>query len=149
MKYLLSIFLVSLVFFSVPLHAQTIPAGADGIELTTTLSDSTLFESVQAYLENEGFSIEKADEDSATIVTAYKLAYGSTQIRILASIEKGVVVFTGEGTFDESGQQFENEPLVNEGAEEGSIKGGFVAFNGIINRYAKTLELATLEYTVP
>ncbi len=43
--------------------AQTIPKGANGIELTTNLVDSTLFESVQTYLENEDFTIEKADEE--------------------------------------------------------------------------------------
>ena len=58
-------------------------------------------------------------------------------------------MFTAQGTFEAKGQQFEDEPLANEGLEDESIKGGFISFNGIINRYAQTLEQATLEYTLP
>ena len=148
MKYLFCLF-INLTVFASALNAQSIPPGATGIELTTTLTDSTLFESVQAYLENEGFAIEKADEEAATIVTEYKNVYGETEIRIVASIENSVVVFTAQGTFEAKGQQFDDEPLAYEGPEDESIKGGFVAFNGIINRYAQTLEQATLEYTLP
>ncbi|SFB97672.1 hypothetical protein [Spirosoma endophyticum] len=148
MKYPLFLF-VGFILFSFKLKAQPLPPGATGIELTTTLSDSTLFESVQAYLENEGFSIEKADEETATVVTEYKNVYGETEIRIMARIENSVVMFTAQGTFEAKGQQFVDEPLANEGPEDESIKGGFISFNGIINRYAQTLEQATLEYTLP
>lgn len=148
MKYLFCLF-INLTVFAFALNAQSIPAGATGIELTTTLTDSTLFESVQAYLENEGFTIEKADEEAATIVTEYKNVFGETEIRIMASIENSVVMFTAQGTFEAKGQQFDDEPLANEGLEDESIKGGFMAFNGVINRYAQTLEQATLEYTLP
>src|SRR5919199_290950 len=94
MKLLIAV--LGLFTFSFTIQSQSIPEGTDGIELTTTLADSALFESTLSFLEDEGFGIEIADEDQGSIVTDYKTTQGS-RIRILATIENSVVLFKGQG----------------------------------------------------
>lgn len=129
--------------------AQTIPQGAEAIELTTTLADSALFESVQAYLEESGFDIDVASEEEGTITTEYKVIsefktlQRPIQLKILATLEKGVVVFKGQ---IKSQTSLVEAPGVTYIDEKNS--GAFLLIDELINRYAKTLDQATLEYSV-
>jgi hypothetical protein len=154
MKLLLCL-VVNLVLISVAVKAQKIPKGADAIELTTTLADSALFESVQSYLEEAGFDIDVANEEEGTIVTEYrtvtefKTIREPIQIRLLATLENGVVLFKGQATSRNSGNTYENEPIINDESSNGVSNGEFLFINEIINSYAKTLDQATVEYNVP
>ncbi|QHV94598.1 hypothetical protein [Spirosoma endbachense] len=154
MKLLLCLVL-NLVLVSVAVKAQKIPKGADAIELTTTLADSALFESVQSYLEEAGFDIDVANEEEGTIVTEYrtvtefKTIKEPIQIRLLATLENGVVLFKGQATSRNPGNTYENEPIVNDESSNGVSDGEFLFINEIINSYAKTLDQATVEYNVP
>ncbi|QIP12265.1 hypothetical protein G8759_06305 [Spirosoma aureum] len=150
MKLLLCLVL-NLVLVSVAVKAQKIPKGADAIELTTTLADSALFESVQSYLEEAGFDIDVANEEEGAIITEYrtitefKTIREPIQIRLLATLENGVILFKGQATSRNPGNTYENEPIVN----DESSNGAFLFINEIINSYAKTLDQATIEYNVP
>jgi hypothetical protein len=154
MKLLLCL-VVNLVLISVAVKAQKIPKGADAIEITTTLADSALFESVQSYLEEAGFDIDVANEEEGTIVTEYrtvtefKTIREPIQIRLLATLENGVVLFKGQATSRNSGNTYENEPIINDESSNGVSNGEFLFINEIINSYAKTLDQATVEYNVP
>ncbi|UHG90665.1 hypothetical protein [Spirosoma oryzicola] len=146
---------IAFVFRSFAGKAQTIPSGADAIEVTTTLADSTLFESVQAYLEEAGFDIEVASEEEGTITTQYqtvtefKTIRQPVQIRITATLENGVVVFKGQVTSRNAGSTYENEPFVNNESLGGIGNGAFLFLDEVVNRYAKTLDQATVEYNIP
>lgn len=138
MKFLLCS-LINLAFIAYSAQAQTIPEGATGIELTTSLPDSTLFESVQTYLENEGFTIEKADEERGTITTDYKIEQGAVPMRVLVSIEKSMAVFTGQGNFESLGQSYTDEELINEGRLRNQLREVFLlsmaSFPGMPKRW--------------
>ncbi|WP_338874745.1 hypothetical protein WBJ53_03915 [Spirosoma sp. SC4-14] len=132
--------------------AQTIPQGANAIELTTTLADSALFESVQAFLEEAGFDIDVANEEEGTVVTEYKTItefktiQNPVQIRILATLEDGVVLFKGQAKAPDVNSLSEAKPVVYRRED---TDGEFLLINEIITRYAKTLDQATLDYNVP
>lgn len=154
MKFLLYFFF-NVVLFIRTAQAQPVPKGATAIEVTTTLASAALFESVQAYLEDAGFDIDEANEDEGSIVTEYKIVsdFGAikepVQIRILAHIEEGVVLFTGETVAPTTGRNSRSNPVVNTLGVDGAANGEFSLMNEVITRYAKTLDLATIEYNVP
>jgi|GEM_PF-6011341 len=141
---------VLMVFWLFSATAQPIPQGAEAIELTTTLADSALFESVQAYLEESGFDIDVASEEEGTIATEYKVIsefkalQGPVQLKLLATLEKGIVVFKGQVKPQRSTG---TTPVVTYIDEKNS--GAFLLIDELINRYAKTLDQATLEYIIP
>lgn len=130
---------------SLSIQSQSIPEGAEGIELTTTLSDSALFESTLSFLEDEGFGIETADEDQGSIVTEYKTAK-DTKIRILATVDHSIVLFKGQGAAESAST---NEPLTYQATTTEVSRTGFIRLNEVIDRYAKTLNEATVEYIMP
>jgi hypothetical protein len=152
---LLLYFFFSVVLFTASAQDQLVPKGATAIEVTTTLAGSALFESVQAYLEDAGFDIDEANEDEESIVTEYKVVseFGAikepVQIRILAHIEEGVVLFKGETLSSATGRSSRSNPVMNTLGVDGAANGEFSLMNEVITRYAKTLDQATIEYNVP
>lgn len=152
---LLVYFFFNVVLFALSARAQPVPKGAAAIEVTTTLAGSVLFESVQAYLEDAGFDIDEANEDEGSIVTEYKVIsdFGAikepVQIRILAHVEEGVVLFKGETVASTIGRSSRSNPVINTLGVDGAANGEFALMNEVITRYAKTLDLATIEYNVP
>ncbi|MFD2574124.1 hypothetical protein ACFSUS_26040 [Spirosoma soli] len=148
MKLSLYVFL-GLLTCSFVARSQTVPEGASTLEVTTTLADSTLFESVLSHLEDEGFDIEVADESQKSIVTEYQGKTESSRIRILATIDNGVALFKGQCSGESGGATYDNESLVNEQSASEFEKVGFLWFNQIVTRYARSLDQATLEYHEP
>jgi hypothetical protein len=141
--------LITLVVTICSTFAQSIPQGANAIELTTEMSDSTLFESVQGFLENEGFTIGTADETAGTVITDYKVERGAVTIRVLASIENSIVTFTGQGSFGAKDVTYKDIELMNDGLTNGPVRLGFITLSGVVSRYAQTLSQATMEYIAP
>ncbi|NEU65965.1 hypothetical protein [Spirosoma agri] len=145
----------NLLVLSLVAEAQKIPKDADAIELTTSLADSALFESVQSYLEEAGFDIEIANQEDGTIVTEYRLiAEFKTikepiEIRITATLSGEVVLFKAQATSHRAGNSYENEPIVNKESADGVSNGEFLLFNEVITKYAKTLDQVTVDYNVP
>lgn len=148
MKLLLCL-LITLIVTICSVSAQSIPQGANAIELTTEISDSTLFESVQGFLENEGFTIGTADETAGTVVTDYKVEKGAITMRVLATIENSIVTFTGQASFGTKDVTYKDIELMNDGLNNGPVRLGFVALSGVVSRYAQTLSQATMEYIAP
>jgi hypothetical protein len=143
---ILSCLLVGLFAICAHTQGQRIPEGADQIELTTTLGDSALFESVLSFLEDEGFDIDLADEDEGAITTEYKAINGSAmRLRISAVIENSIVLFKAQNPGQAPDENTKNEPVINRLSSNESFK----SFDDIITKYAKTLDQATLEYHAP
>ncbi|GAB3559747.1 hypothetical protein [Spirosoma fluminis] len=141
----LAVALLCLFTFSFVVCSQPIPEGAEGIEVTTTVADSALFESTLTFLEDHGFDVETADEDQGTIATAYNVVQG-VNVRIVATVENSVVVFKGQGS---SGSGSTSEPLVYQASASELAKTGFQRLSEVVDRYAKTLDQATVEYLMP
>ena len=154
MKLLVCLF-INLLVLSLAALGQKIPKDANAIELTTSLADSALFESVQSYLEEAGFDIEVANQEDGTIVTEYRLITEfktikePIEIRIVATLEGEVVLFKGQATSHKAGNTYENEPIVNKESADGISNGEFLFLNEVITKYAKTLDQVTVEYNVP
>ena len=125
-------------------RAQSIPDGAAGIEVRTSLTDSTLYNAVQGFLETQEFVIEDADEATYTLTTERKRATAAIQIRVLVSVENSVAHFTAEG-ITEPDETLPDEPFVYD--DEG--KAGFIILNRLVDQFAKAFDLATIEYVVP
>ena len=125
-------------------RAQTIPDGATGIDVQTSLTDSTLYGAVQGFLETQAFVIEEADEATHTLTTELKEESTSIKIRVLVTVENSIAHFTAEGTTP-SDNTVSDEQFVYE--DEG--KAGFAILNRLVDQFAKAFELATVEYVVP
>ncbi|GAB3507127.1 hypothetical protein GCM10027341_41160 [Spirosoma knui] len=141
----LAVALLCLFTCSFIVRSQSIPEGAEGIEVTTTVADSALFESTLTFLEDHGFDVETADEDQGTIATAYTVVQG-INLRIVATVENSVVVFKGQGSASSSST---SEPLVYQASASELAKTGFQRLSEVVDRYAKTLDQATVEYLIP
>ena len=124
--------------------AQSIPEGATGIEVRTSLTDSTLFSTVQGFLETQEFVIEEADEATFTLTTERKRATAAVQMRVLVIVANSIAHFTAEG-ITEPDETLPDEPF----AYDDEDKAGFITLNRLVDQFAKAFDLATIEYVVP
>lgn len=143
MKILL-LLLTLMVCLSLSGHAQSIPQGATGIDVQTSMADSTLYNAVQGFLETQEYVIEETDAARYTLTTEQKEELTGIQIRVLATVENGVAHFTAEGTLPLDGAA-SGEPFVY----EDDSKVGFMILNRLVDQFAKAFDLATVEYVVP
>lgn len=127
-----------------PGYTQSIPEGANGIDLQTSMADSTLYTAVQDFLETQDYVIEEADEARYTLTTEHRKGPNKVQMRVLVTVENGTARFTAEGSIL-PGNAARNELLVYE--DEG--KAGFMILNQLVDQLAKSFDLATIEYVVP
>jgi hypothetical protein len=125
-------------------RAQSIPEGATGIDLRTATADSSLYRAVQGFLETQDYIIEDADEAQYTLVTERHEGMDNVRIQVKVSVENGIAHFTAEGRILGSDTKPE-EPFVY----EGDTKAGFMVLNRLVDLFAKSFDLATIEYEVP
>jgi hypothetical protein len=141
----LSLFILSLTIgLSLSVHAQSIPEGATGIDLRTTTADSSLYRAIQGFLETQDYIIEDADEARYTLATERREEANNVRIRVLVTVENGIAHFTAEGRVL-VGDTSPEEPFVN----EDDTKAGFLVLNKLVDLFAKSFDLATIEYEVP
>ena len=125
-------------------YAQSIPEGATGIDLQTATADSSLFRAVQGFLETQEYIIEDADEARYTLATERREEMNNVRIRVLVTVSDGIAHFTAEGRVLVGGTAPE-EPFVY----EDDTKAGFMVLNRLVDLFAKSFDLATIEYEVP
>ena len=129
---------------SLPGQSQSIPEGAIGIDLHTSTADSTLYNAVQGFLETQEYVIEESDAAVYTLATESKEEPKHIRIRVLVAVENGVAHFTAEGS------TVPGDTATNELFEyEGDTKVGFVVLNHLVDQFAKSFDLATIEYLLP
>lgn len=125
-------------------HAQSIPEGATGIDLQTSTADSSLYHAVQGFLETQDYVIEDADEARYTLATERREEMNNVRIRVLVTVIDGIAHFTAEGRI-----------LVGDTSPEqpftyvGDRKAGFMVLNRLVDLFAKSFDLATIEYELP
>lgn len=143
MKLVLFILLL-IVGQSWPGRAQSIPEGATGIDLQTATADSSLYQAVQGFLETQDYVIEEADEARYTLTTERREELNNVQIRVLVTVTDGTVHFTAAGRV--SAGDAASEALF---VYENDTKAGFIVLNRLVDLFAKSFDLATIEYDVP
>ena len=125
-------------------YAQSIPEGATGIDLQTSTADSSLYRAVQGFLETQDYVIEEADEARYTLATERREEMNNVRIRVLVTVDNGIAHFTAEGRVL-VGDTAPEEPFVY----EGDTKAGFMILNRLVDLFAKSFDLATIEYDIP
>lgn len=143
MKLVLPILLLT-VFLSSAGRAQSIPEGATGIDLRTSSADSSLYHAVQDFLETQDYIIEEADEAHYTLATERHEGTDNVRLQVKVSVEDGIAHFTAEGRIL-GGDTSPEKPFVY----EGDRKAGFMVLNRLVDLFAKSFDLATMEYEVP
>lgn len=121
---------------------QAIPEGAIGIDLQTTAADSVLYNAVHDFLETQDYVIEESDAARYTLTTEQKEEANHIQIRVLVTVENGTAHFTARGGTEPGSS---NEALVY----EDDTKAGFMILSRLVDLFAKSFDLATMEYVVP
>lgn len=127
-----------------PGMGQSIPQGADGIDLHTKTADSVLFRSVQGFLETQEFVIEDADETALSLETELKDEPNNVRIRVLVTVEEGTAHFQAEG-IGKPGDTDTDELFTY----EGDRKAGFAVLSRLVDQFAKSFDRATIEYLTP
>ena len=123
-------------------YAQSIPAGATGVDLVTAQPDSVLFRAVSGFLETQEFVIEQTDDQ--TYVLSTELNEGVTpSMRVLVSVDGGTAHFTAEGRPSDWADT--DQPFTN----EGETKTGFLVLNRLVDQFARSFANATVEYVTP
>ena len=143
MKLLLFVLLLT-IGVSLSAHAQSIPEGATGIDLQTSTADSSLYRAVQGFLETQDYVIEEADEARYALATERREETNNVRIRVLVTVDNGIARFTAEGRVL-VGDASPEEPFVY----EGDTKAGFMVLNRLVDLFATSFDLATIEYDVP
>lgn len=126
-----------------------IPKGANRIEITSTLSDSSLVDMIAFRLESSGFFIEQLDKNKGFAMTEYKNMDNDIAIRVFVRVEGNKAVFNGQGNAEMLGYQYRNTPLIYKGSSGGIEKAGFLSLDGVVKKLAKTVGASTLVYLVP
>ena len=125
-------------------HAQSIPEGATAIDLQTATADSSLYRSVQDFLETQEYVIEESDEARYTLATERREEINNVRIRVLVSVENGTAHFTAEG-WVLAGDATPQKPFLY----DDDTKAGFMVLHRLVDLFAKSFDLATIEYEVP
>lgn len=123
-------------------YAQSIPAGATGVDLVTTQSDSVLFRAVSGFLETQEFVIEQADEQTYVLSTELNQSL-TPAMRVLVSVDEGTAHFTAEGRPSDWADT--DQPFTH----DGETKAGFLVLNRLVDQFARSFANATVEYVVP
>jgi hypothetical protein len=149
MKSSLYTLLFVLVFTTAYSQQVTIPKGANRIEVTTTLSDSTLFEMISFRLESAGFFIDQSDKAKGYLITEYKNMGEAISIKLIVAIQNNSAVFRGQGDAEILGFKYTNVPLVYKGSGSGIEKGGFTSLNDVVKKLSRTIGASSINYLKP
>ena len=143
MKLLLPVLLLTVLLSSAG-RAQSIPEGATGIDLQTSMADSTLYEAVQGFLETQDYVIDEADAAIYTLSTERHEEMNNVRIQVLVRVENGIAHFTAQGRI-----LTDNTTPERVFAYEDDLKPGFMVLNRLVDLFAKSFDLATVEYVLP
>lgn len=124
-------------------RAQSIPEGATGIDLQTSMADSSLYHAVQDFLETQNFVIDDADAALYTLSTERREEMNNVRIQVMVRVENSIAHFTAEGSVL-VGDTTPEGPFVYQGYR----KAGFMVLNRLVDQFAKAFDLATVEYVV-
>ncbi|GAB4025446.1 hypothetical protein [Spirosoma koreense] len=140
-----------LLLFLLPLFAysQDIPKGAEGIELSTDLPDSTLFEQVGDFLTDKDYIIQKEDAKRGTIVTEHKSLTNKLSMRVLVTIKDSKAIFRGQWSAQAMGLTFTNEPVRYKGLANSAEKGAFLALDELANDLSVAIHDSSIQYIPP
>ncbi|QMW02688.1 hypothetical protein [Spirosoma foliorum] len=145
--YLFLLLLLATVGYS---QSDKIPKGANRIEVSTTLSDSALFDMISFRLESVGFFIEQSNLEKGYIITEYKNVNkpdtDPISIKVIVGISSNKAVFRGQGDAEVLGYKYTNVPLVYRGSGSGVEKSGFVSLTELVKKISKTIGTSSINY---
>lgn len=142
------LFLSSILLFSTLAYSQTeIPKGAEAITVTTSLTDSLLFEKAVSAFDEAGFTVTRADIKRGTIVTDNKKTSGLLEMRILATVRSSVITIKGQWSGQAMGYSFPNEPVIYKPGG-GNVKKSFLVLNELAEKIKSDTGTATIDYVL-
>lgn len=127
----------------------SIPKGASRIEVTSTLSDSTLYDIISFRLESLGFFIDQTGKEKDYLITESKKMDETISIKVIVTIQGNIAVFRGQGDAEILGHQYTNVPLAYKGSGSGLEKQGFLALNELVKKLSKTMGASSITYLMP
>lgn len=131
-------------------HAQTIPKGAEAIEIHTTLVDSVAYERLITQLLSDGYVPKISDEKRKVVTTENRpIKVSVWTARIIGNVQSGTIKLRTDGSVDLMGIHMENEPLTFKGGGTSAYKVGFNTLNAFAKGLMSTIPNAVLTYTVP
>ncbi|MVM35870.1 hypothetical protein GO755_37995 [Spirosoma sp. HMF4905] len=138
-------------FFAIIGYSQkvNIPKGATRIEISSTLSDSTLFDIISFRLESAGFFIAQSGKDNDYLITEYKNMGEAISIKVIVTVQGNIAVFRGQGEAEILGHQYTNVPLAYKGSGSGLEKSGFIVLNELVKKLSKTMGTSSINYLTP
>ncbi len=133
---------------SVSSRAQSVPDGAERIDIKTDLSDSLLFERVVTLLQADGYSGNFRTEKAKIVTDSRSIDTSDWTARIIAVLENGTVQLLTEGSDKTANPPIANERLTYKGKTDGPAKAGFARLDAFAHHLAKSILGSTLTYHV-
>ena len=117
-------------------YTQSIPEGATGIDVKTTMADSSLYETARHFLDMQGYVLETADVNRLILITERRQEVSNVRIQVLVTVGNGTAHFTAEGHI-----VTDDTTLEGPFTYSGYYRVGFLSLNVLAEKFAQSLNL--------